>query len=81
MLLAKRDFAADPEHPDLDAVNEAEKIRQVFELSVDMKECKSQAEDFRGWLDSSAKASADLHAALTAGTPDIAKAHAALKQI
>jgi len=49
--LAKRDYAADPAHPDVDARNEAETLRQAFEAALELDEVKNGPEDFRGWFE------------------------------
>ena len=49
-LLAKRSFAADPEHPDLDAGNEAEQLLQAFESALTLDEVENGPRDYRGWF-------------------------------
>jgi len=62
--LGKRNWEADPEHPDVDAVNEAEKLADLFGRSVDLDEVKAKAEDFREWTADAATQSAQLLADL-----------------
>jgi protein tyrosine phosphatase (PTP) superfamily phosphohydrolase (DUF442 family)/cytochrome c556 len=62
--LQKRGWDADPEHPDVDARNSAERLAQVFEASSKLDEVAAKPKDFRGWLDDSVKASKDLVDAL-----------------
>jgi protein tyrosine phosphatase (PTP) superfamily phosphohydrolase (DUF442 family) len=63
-LLQKRGWAADPEHPDVDALNSAKRLAQVFEASAALPEITGKPKDFRGWLDDSVKASKELVDAL-----------------
>jgi hypothetical protein len=49
--LAKRDFAADPAHPDVDARNEAVTLHQTFEAALELDEVKNGPADFRGWFE------------------------------
>jgi protein tyrosine phosphatase (PTP) superfamily phosphohydrolase (DUF442 family)/cytochrome c556 len=76
--LAKRDWAPDPEHPDLDAVNEAAKLQELFAQSEKFDECRSQEADFREWLTGSTEWSTKLQSALKAipGEGDAARARA-----
>jgi len=63
-LLKKRAFAVDPEHPDVDPLNEAEKIHQAFELSMTFPEVREGPADFNGWFRDSEVASGKLVDAL-----------------
>lgn len=87
-LLAKNGFAVDPAHPDLDPVNEAAILRDLFAQSEALEECSSAKEDFRRWLAGSTKASTELHDALQAmpangddGDAALARAKAALAEV
>lgn len=51
--LHRRDFAADPAHPDIDALNEARKLKSLFEACLDTGEYRGAKADFRGWMDES----------------------------
>lgn len=51
--LAQFDYAGDPGHPDLDAVNEATKLHESFVRSLEVDEVAKKPADFRRWtLDS-----------------------------
>lgn len=69
-LLAKRNWAPDPDHPDLDAVNEAAKLRQTFEAAAAMDEVQKRPEDFRTWLTETVKWSRELHESLQAAATE-----------
>jgi protein tyrosine phosphatase (PTP) superfamily phosphohydrolase (DUF442 family) len=64
--LSKREWAPDPSHPDASARNEAAKMIDIYEQSAGMDECRSAADDFRGWLDASLASSKRLAEALRA---------------
>ncbi|MCB9915136.1 MAG: hypothetical protein H6828_08310 [Planctomycetes bacterium] len=49
-LLSDRAWALDPEHPDIDALNEAEIIKDAFAQSVDLSEVKRGPQDLRDWF-------------------------------
>jgi len=49
-LLEKQAFAADPEHPDVDARNESAKLLQSFTAALELNQVRNGAEDFRGWF-------------------------------
>ena len=59
-LLAKRNWSADPEHPDLDALNEAQQLADIFGRSSKLKSVEERPEDFRGWMEASTVESASL---------------------
>jgi hypothetical protein len=63
-LLQKRAFAVDPEHPDVDPLNEAEKILQTFEAACRLDEVRNGPADFRGWFEDSRRDSEALVSAL-----------------
>jgi len=48
--LGKRDWATDPENPDLDARNEAQKIHGLFTALVGESGFAKEPDDFRGWM-------------------------------
>lgn len=63
-FLSKRKWEADPEHPDVDAFNEATKLASVLEESSKLEEIANKPPDFRGWMADSVKHSAALRDAL-----------------
>jgi hypothetical protein len=64
--LAKRDWESDPEHPDIDAVNEAEKLAQALEAGNRLDEVAAKPADFRKWMEESVLESRQLHEELSA---------------
>lgn len=58
--LVERDWASDPEHADLDAVNEASMLAQVFAQTLGLADVAARPEDFKAELGKSAAAAADL---------------------
>jgi protein tyrosine phosphatase (PTP) superfamily phosphohydrolase (DUF442 family)/cytochrome c556 len=62
--LDKRAWALDPEHPDVDALNEATKILQAFENAQDLGQVRAGPDDLRGWMEDSLVESRALVAAL-----------------
>ncbi|MEE9393266.1 MAG: hypothetical protein V3W41_12250, partial [Planctomycetota bacterium] len=58
--LKKHSWRADPMHPDVDARNEAEKLRDLFESSQKLPDAATEDEDFRAWLQTSVDASREL---------------------
>ena len=48
--LAERDFAVDPEHPDVDPRNEAAILRDAFHAGVAAEEVAREPEDFQAWM-------------------------------
>lgn len=83
--LEKRQWALDPEHPDVDALNEAVKIRQAFESARDLTQVVSGPEDLRTWMAQSLADSRTLVEAIEAaraGTAEAgSQASAAFKRI
>jgi protein tyrosine phosphatase (PTP) superfamily phosphohydrolase (DUF442 family) len=59
-LLYANEWKPLPEHPDLDAVNESEKIAQQMTQCAGMDSVKEKPQDFRGWMDGSAASSKAL---------------------
>jgi len=82
ILLGKGDFAADPEHPDLDAINEATIMHDLTAQMESMKVAGSDKADFREWMAASTKTAAELRDALQAipgeGDAAVARARASL---
>lgn len=62
--LSVRDWLADAEHPDADAVNEATKLASTFAVAAELPETAAYPDDFREWLTASTQASQDLRDAL-----------------
>ena len=62
--LEKGDFAPNAEHPDLDAVNEAEKAKQLLVQMHESGELLSKPQDYKDWMKESAEGSVELHKAL-----------------
>jgi hypothetical protein len=62
--LGKRTWAADPDHPDVDAVNEASKLFQAFEAICELGEVKNGPQDQADWFVSSREDSRKLRAEL-----------------
>jgi protein tyrosine phosphatase (PTP) superfamily phosphohydrolase (DUF442 family)/cytochrome c556 len=48
--LDKRAWALDPEHPDIDALNEAVQIRQAFESAQELAQVVAGPDDLREWM-------------------------------
>ena len=83
--LDTRAWALDPEHPDVDALNEATKIRQAFESAQDLTQVVAGPDDLRDWMAQSLVESRELTAALErmrAGTAEAgAEASAAFRRL
>jgi protein tyrosine phosphatase (PTP) superfamily phosphohydrolase (DUF442 family) len=62
--LSAREWKTDPDHPDIDPLNESEKIAGLFARGAQLDSVKQAKQDFRDWMGLSAQASADLVAAL-----------------
>lgn len=60
-LLAKRGWAADPDHPDIDAVNEADKLADYYARAETVADYESRPDDFKRWHRASTEASRSLH--------------------
>ncbi len=58
--LAARDWEPDPEHPDLDALNEAEILVGLFRRGAELEEVQAQPEDYRRWMAESVQAGESL---------------------
>ncbi len=77
VALGKRDWKVDPEHPDVDPRNEAEKLAGLYARANGLDEVKKAPEDFRDWMQTSVEESDRLLAAVKAG--EGAKASKALR--
>ena len=62
--LSKRAWQPDPDHPDVDALNEATKLASLFERALVLEDVISRPADFRGWMEDSRVQSAALRDAL-----------------
>src|SRR5690606_10412142 len=62
--LLKLPEMVDPEHPDLDVVNEATKMLQALEGSLQSEECAQGPADLRQWMTDSVERSRQLVATL-----------------
>ena len=72
-LLLARDWAVDPAHPDVDALNEATKLATTLAASRSEADAAARPDDFQRWLAQSAELSARLAAqieAVRASEPD-----------
>jgi protein tyrosine phosphatase (PTP) superfamily phosphohydrolase (DUF442 family) len=63
-LVQKGAWAADPAHPDVDPVNEGEKLAQYFAQANGLETVTRRPPDFQGWMHDSVQASAALEKAL-----------------
>ena len=83
-VLSKNDWQPDPGHPDVDPVNEAAKLADLFERSVTLADVISQPSDFRQWLQDARAQSAVLRDAvsgLAGGTASADEANQAYKTL
>lgn len=87
VALSKRGWQADPKHPDVDPVNEADKFASLFERSRELLESSTWADDFSRWVRESAEQGRLLQAHLAklrrgdrSVLPEIGAAFAAIKQ-
>ncbi len=74
---ARREFAADPAHPDVDAFNEARKLQSLLTGCLETKPYLDGKDDFRQWLEANVGEAAELVSALATvrgGGPDAADA-------
>lgn len=58
------DYGVDPAHPDIEPLNEAQKLEQLFEASMRLQEVVSAPQDYRDWMQTSLADSKKLVAAL-----------------
>jgi len=59
-LIADNDWKADPAHPDVDPLNEAQQLLEIFRAAIELDEVIEQPEDFREWMARSVAASEKL---------------------
>jgi len=64
--LSDRNWKPDPSHPDLDALNEAGRLADLFERSARLPDVMDRPEDFRRWAAEAADWSRKLQAQLRA---------------
>ncbi|MHC5031323.1 MAG: hypothetical protein ACYTGU_10745 [Planctomycetota bacterium] len=67
VALQKRDWKADPKHPDVDARNEAAKLAGLYGRANGLAEVKKAPDDFRDWMLTSVEESDKLLEALESG--------------
>jgi protein tyrosine phosphatase (PTP) superfamily phosphohydrolase (DUF442 family) len=65
-MLSERNWKLDPEHPDVDAVNEAEKLRDAYATAVELSEVQNGPSDLREWFEESLEVSNQLVSELKA---------------
>lgn len=63
--LEKRDFTVDPEHPDVDPLQEATQVHQLFEAFADLGATNTWRDDFRAWLEEGRTGAEELVSALS----------------
>jgi len=63
-VLVSNDWAIDPEHPDVDALNEARKLEDSFRFSLTLEEVVKGKQDQLDWFKSSLAESTQLVAAI-----------------
>jgi len=63
--MAKRGWAVNPDHPDVDPANEAAILRNLFEQARELPEVEGHAVDFRDRISKAIKQSTELRAAYT----------------
>lgn len=64
-LLMDRNWTQDPEHPDLDSMNEARKLLDLFTQGLEMETAAGKPQDYLTWLGESRKYAQDLVDALS----------------
>ena len=63
---AQRDWALDPDHPDLVPAREAAEVLQILNACAELPETETYADDFRVWLEQAREGAAQLVTALSA---------------
>ncbi|MHC4342031.1 MAG: cytochrome c [Planctomycetota bacterium] len=66
-MLDKRDWKPDPDHPDIDAANEAEKMLGLFQRASKLESVQKACEEYRTWMQVSVEKSGKLLEAVKAG--------------
>lgn len=79
VLLGERSWEPDPAHPDLDALNEAQKLHQLFAALVSDGGFAKEPEDYRGWMTAGRDATSKLVTSIQAHRKGDAAAAAAAK--
>lgn len=72
--LATRDWSADPAHPDVDALNEAQKMLDAYSAALALDEVQGGPEDLRELFEGSRASADQLTRALRAPSPERAEA-------
>lgn len=67
LAAAERDWVLDPEHPDIVPAREVVAVRQILDACVELPQTRSQADDFRVWLEQAREGSERLTLALEQG--------------
>jgi hypothetical protein len=78
--LKGRDWAVDPNHPDLNAANETAQLIDIFKVAKATAEAEKKPEDYRGWMRDSLEASQALLELLRAEPAADAADHAGWKE-
>lgn len=68
----KRQWAADPAHPDVDPLQEAVQMYQIFDAVSGLGDTRTYPDDFRAWLEDGRSGSEQLQRALTECSKDAA---------
>ncbi|MDA1194687.1 MAG: hypothetical protein O2894_05840 [Planctomycetota bacterium] len=68
-LMQAGGFVVDPEHPDVDPVNEAAAVVQHVRRMAALPEVTGKPADYRAWMQAMVEAADSFHAALAAGDP------------
>jgi len=64
--MSKRDWALNPDHPDLDPVNEAAVLSRLLERAPELEELAQRPADFQQWMGDAVTEGKALHEALIA---------------
>lgn len=70
----KRQWAPDPVHPDVDVLQEAVQLHQIFEACSRLGDVRTYPDDFRAWLEDGRSGSEQLQRALGECSQDAATA-------
>jgi len=69
-LVDENDWALDPEHPDVDPLQQATQLHQLFELIAAQEEMASWQDDFHAWMEQARAGSEELVRALSSCSQD-----------
>jgi len=64
--LERRGWEPDADHPDIDPINESQKLAELFRQANALDDMSGRPHDFREWMDESVVASAELHESIRA---------------